>query len=89
MGYIAFQQCTTPFDNVKVRQAIAMAINRQALVDNFYTKQDTLATGFQPPAILGSNPNLPAIEYNPDKAKQDSPKPVSRTVSRPISGTSR
>jgi peptide/nickel transport system substrate-binding protein len=69
VGYIAFQQCTPPFDNVKVRQAIAMAINRQALVDTFYTKQDVLATGFMPPAILGSNPNLPAIEYNPDKAK--------------------
>ena len=69
VGYIAFQQCTPPFDNVKVRQAIAMAINRKALVDTFYSKSDTLATGFQPPAILGSNPNLPAIEYNPDKAK--------------------
>jgi len=70
VGYIAFQQCTKPFDNVQVRQAIAMAINRQALVDTFYSKGDMLATGFQPPAILGSNPNLPPIEYNPDKAKQ-------------------
>jgi peptide/nickel transport system substrate-binding protein len=69
VGYIAFQQCIQPFDNLKVRQAVAMAINRKALVDTFYSKSDTLATGFQPPAILGSNPNLPAIEYNPDKAK--------------------
>lgn len=70
VGYIAFQQCTKPFDNLKVRQAIAAAINRKALVDTFYTKQDTLATGFQPPAIMGSNPNLKGYEYNPDKAKQ-------------------
>jgi ABC-type transport system substrate-binding protein len=70
VGYIAFQQCIEPFDKLEVRQAIAHAINRQALVDAFYTKQDTLATGFQPPAILGSNPNLPAIEYDPDKAKE-------------------
>ena len=70
VGYIAFQQCTKPFDNVDVRWAISMAINREALVKNFYTKQDTLAKGFQPPAIMGSNPNLPAIEYNPDKAKE-------------------
>lgn len=69
VGYIAFQQCTEPFDDVKVRQAISMAINRQAIVDTFYTKQDSLATGFQPPAILGYNPKLAAIEYNPDKAK--------------------
>jgi len=69
VGYISFQQCIKPFDNLKVRQAVAMAINRKALVDTFYTKRDTLATGFQPPAIMGSNPNLPAFEYNPDKAK--------------------
>ncbi len=69
VGYIAFQQCTKPFDNVKVRQAIAMAINRDALVKNFYAEGDKVATGFQPPAIMGSNPNLPPIEYNPDKAK--------------------
>jgi peptide/nickel transport system substrate-binding protein len=70
LGYIAFQQCTKPFDQVEVRRAIAMAINRKALVDTFFAKGDILATGFQPPAILGSNPKLPAIEYNPDKAKQ-------------------
>jgi peptide/nickel transport system substrate-binding protein len=69
-GYIAFQQCTEPFGNEKVRWAIAHAINRQALVDTFYTDRDVLATGFQPPAILGSNPNLPPIEYDPEQAKQ-------------------
>jgi peptide/nickel transport system substrate-binding protein len=70
VGYIAFQQCTEPFDDVRVRKAIAMAINRKALVDTFYTKQDTLATGFQPPAVLGYNPNLKGYEYNPDEAKK-------------------
>jgi peptide/nickel transport system substrate-binding protein len=69
-GYVAFQQCTEPFGDPKVRWAIAHAINRQALVDTFYTDRDVLATGFQPPAILGSNPDLPEIEYDPDKAKQ-------------------
>jgi len=69
-GYIAFQQCIEPFDDVKVRWAIAHAINRQALIDTFYTDRDVLATGFQPPAILGHNPDLPPIEYNPDKAKE-------------------
>jgi peptide/nickel transport system substrate-binding protein len=70
VGYIAFQQCIKPFDNLKVRQAVAAAINRKALVDTFYTKSDTLATGFQPPAIMGSNPKLKGYEYNPDTAKK-------------------
>jgi peptide/nickel transport system substrate-binding protein len=69
-GYIAFQQCTEPFGDPNVRWAIAHAINRQALIDTFYTKLDTLATGFQPPAILGSNSDLPPIEYDPEKTKQ-------------------
>lgn len=70
VGYIAFQQCMEPFDDVRVRKAIALAINRQALVDTFYTKQDSLATGFQPPAIMGHNPNIKGYEYNPDEAKK-------------------
>jgi len=70
VGYIAFQQCIEPFDKVDVRWAIAHAINRQALVDAFYTKNDTLAKCFQPPAILGSNPDVGEIEYNPEKAKE-------------------
>jgi peptide/nickel transport system substrate-binding protein len=68
VGYISFQQCIEPFDKVKVRQAIAMAINREALVKNFYADGDVVADGFQPPAIPGSKPTL-KIEYNPDKAK--------------------
>lgn len=70
VGYIAFQQCTKPFDDVNVRWAIANAVNRKAIVDKFFVEGDSLATGFSPPAIMGSNPNLKPIEYNPDKAKQ-------------------
>ena len=69
-GYIAFQQCIKPFDSKDVRWAIAHAINRQALLDTFYTKYDQVAKCFQPPAILGSNPDVGPIEYNPDKAKE-------------------
>jgi len=68
VGYIAFQQCIAPFENVKVRQAVAMAINREALVANFYAEGDTVADGFQPPAIPGSKPTL-KIKYDPDAAK--------------------
>jgi peptide/nickel transport system substrate-binding protein len=68
VGYIAFQQCTKPFDNLKVRQAVAMAINRDALVKNFYAEGDQIASGFQPPAIMGSKPTL-TIDYSAEKAK--------------------
>ena len=68
-GYIAFQQCIKPFDDVRVRWAIAHAINREALIKPFYGDFAQVATGFQPPAIVGYNPNLPPITYDPEKAK--------------------
>lgn len=69
-GYIAFQQCTEPFDKLEVRQAIAHAVNWQALIDPFYGKYGQLAGSFQPPAILGSNPDIQPYEYDPDRAME-------------------
>lgn len=69
-GYISFQQCTEPFDKLEVRQAIAHAVNWAALIPAFYGDYGQLAGSFQPPAILGSNPNIQPFEYNPDKAKE-------------------
>jgi peptide/nickel transport system substrate-binding protein len=69
-GYIAFQQCTEPFDKLEVRQAIAHAVNWAALIPAFYGDYGQLAGSFQPPAILGSNPDIQAPTYDPDMAKQ-------------------
>ncbi len=69
-GYIAFQQCTEPFDKIEVRQAIAHAVNWAALIEPFYGEFGELAGSFQPPAILGHNPDIQPYEYNPDKAKE-------------------
>lgn len=69
-GYIAFQQCTQPFDKLEVRQAIAHAVNWAALIPAFYGDYGQLAGSFQPPAILGSNPDIKPPTYDPDLAKQ-------------------
>lgn len=69
-GYIAFQQCIEPFDKLEVRQAIAHAVNWAALIPAFYGEYGELAGSFQPPAILGSNPDIQPWEYNPDLAKE-------------------
>lgn len=69
-GYIAFQQCTEPFDKLEVRQAIAHAVNWGALIEPFYGEFGELAGSFQPPAVLGSNPEVKPYEYNPDQAKE-------------------
>ena len=69
-GYIAFQQCTEPFDKLEVRQAIAHAVNWAALIPAFYGDFGQAAGSFQPPAIMGSNPDIAPFEYNPEKAKE-------------------
>ena len=69
-GYIAFQQCTEPFDKLEVRQAIAHAVNWDALIPAFYGEYGERAGSFQPPAILGSNPDVQPYEYDPEKAKE-------------------
>ncbi len=69
-GYISFQQCTKPFDKPEVRQAIAHAVNWNALIEPFYGKFGQLAGPFQPPAVLGSNPAVKPYEYNPAMAKE-------------------
>ncbi len=69
-GYIAFQQCTPPFDKLEVRQAVAAAVNWGALIKPFYGDLGQLAGSFQPPAITGSNPDVKPYDYTPDKAKQ-------------------
>jgi ABC-type transport system substrate-binding protein len=49
--YIGMNNTYPPFDNEKVRQAIAMSIDRQRIVDNFYPAGSEVATHFTPCAI--------------------------------------
>jgi len=69
-GYIAFQQCIEPFDKKEVREAVAHAVNWAALIPAFYGDYGQLAGSFQPPAIMGSNPDIQPFSYDPDLAKE-------------------
>ena len=58
--------------NVKVRQAIAAAVNRKALAEQVTEGLLRQANGFLPPEAIdsaGSDPGF-QIEYNPERAKQ-------------------
>lgn len=70
VGYINFNQNVKPFDNAKIRQAVALAINRKAIVDSLYGGTGQVATQLLPPGLLGFNPDVKGPEYNVDKAKQ-------------------
>ncbi|MEP0762120.1 MAG: ABC transporter substrate-binding protein [Chloroflexota bacterium] len=67
--YLAFNYRVKEFRDVRVRQAMAMAINRQEIVDAFYPPGAAVATTFVPPSLWGYNPDIPAWEFDPEGAK--------------------
>jgi len=68
--YVGMNNSKPPFDNEKVRQAIAMGLNRQAIVDKFYPKGSSVATHFTPCAIPGGCEGEEWYAYNLDEAKK-------------------
>ena len=58
-----------PFDNVKVRQALNYAIDRDAIVKNIYSGLADAMQGAVPKAALGYAP-VSGYPYDPAKAKQ-------------------
>ena len=68
--YLGMNNKFPPFDSERVRQAFAMAIDRQRLVDNFYPPASSVASQFMPPAIFGYSEGQEWYEYNPEEAKK-------------------
>src|SRR3990167_6921868 len=62
VGYLAYNVTKKPFDDVRVRKAISMAINKQAIVDAVY-----LSTG-----VAAKNP-IPPTQWSYNNAVKDDP----------------
>jgi peptide/nickel transport system substrate-binding protein len=69
VGYLGFNIAKKPLDNIKIRQAIAHAINREALVKAKYPEGSQVATQFMPPELFGYSKDVKTYEYSVDKAK--------------------
>ena len=67
--YIGMTNTFAPFDNVKVRQAIAQGIDRQRIVDTFYPGGSEVASHFTPCSIPNACDGDPWYEFNVDAAK--------------------
>ncbi len=59
-----------PFDDVKVRQALNYAIDRQTLAEVLLNNVVTPAKGILPPGFPGYNPDLDGYGYDPDRARE-------------------
>jgi ABC-type transport system substrate-binding protein len=69
--YTFFDTTKAPFDNVKVRQALAHAVDRDPLIDTILAPLATPAYGYLTPGypFAVEDPLKPLTNYDPEKAK--------------------
>jgi peptide/nickel transport system substrate-binding protein len=69
VGYVGFNQSFAPLDVLEVRQAIAHALNRQAVIDNIYGDSGEVPLEFMPPSVQGWTDDVTVYEYDPEAAQ--------------------
>jgi peptide/nickel transport system substrate-binding protein len=71
IGYLSFNHTKEPWkSNVKLRKAIAHAIDRKAIVDNIYQGMGQVAKNPIPPTMWGYNKSVPGYAYDPELSKK-------------------
>lgn len=69
VGYLALNTEKKPFNNVKVRQAIAHALNLKSYIKAIYMDRATVAKNPMPPTIWSYNKEIKDVPYDVEKAK--------------------
>ncbi|HAI05558.1 MAG TPA: ABC transporter substrate-binding protein, partial [Pantoea sp.] len=69
VGYLSYNVEKKPLDNLKVRQALTMAVNKQAIIDAVYQGAGQTAKNLIPPTMWGYNDAVKDYAYDPEKAK--------------------
>lgn len=70
IGYVGFNTHKPPLDNRDVRRALVLASNRQAIVDAVYQGAGVLASQLVPPGMLGHDPSVKPLPYDPEQARR-------------------
>lgn len=68
--YLGMNQDIPILQNLKVRQAIEMALDKDTLIRRFFIDNTAQASQFVPPKLSGFNNNAPSLGHNPAKAKE-------------------
>lgn len=58
-----------PLQDVRVRKAVQMSIDRQAILDALYGGRGQVEQGIFPHGLIGFNPDQEEIKYDPEAAK--------------------
>lgn len=67
--YLGFNNRFEPFNNEQVRQAVAMGIDRQRIIDTFYPEGSAVADFFTPCIIENACEGEPWYEFDPEGAR--------------------
>ena len=67
--YLAFNQAVPELQDLKVRQAIAHAIDKDAVVSQSLPEGSEVAVTFQPQSVAGWTDDVPTYDYDVEKAK--------------------
>jgi oligopeptide transport system substrate-binding protein len=68
--YIGFNCSIPPFDDVSIRKAFNLAVDKDKITSLVFKNMVQKAEGILPPGFPGYNQNLTGLDYNPTEAQQ-------------------
>lgn len=68
--YLAFNQAVPELQDVRVREALSYAIDKDALISQVLPEGTEKATQFMPDSVNGYNADVTTYEYDPERAEQ-------------------
>jgi dipeptide transport system substrate-binding protein len=69
IAFWAFNLTKPPLDKKEVRQALSMAVDRDAIIKDVYLGAGEKATTLIPPTMWAFDDKIPNVTYDPEKAK--------------------
>lgn len=70
LSFLAYNTTVAPFDDVRVRKALNMAVNKQAIIDSVYAGAGIVSVNPLPPSVWGYNKDVKDDPYDPEQAKK-------------------
>jgi len=70
VDFIAFNTKKKPFDDVRVRRAIAYAVDTESILKGVYNNVGKKTNSTMGPKVIGYSPNVKGYEYDLNKAKK-------------------
>lgn len=89
--YLAFNQAVPELADIRVREALTLAIDRDQLIAQVLPEGTVAATQFMPDSVIGWNPDVTTYEYNQQQARDllaeagfDGSNPLKLTFNYPV-----